>query len=246
MTQLKSTFLILIIGLIFTSCVSDELAEPTEEFSDEEVQSLLFATLNSPENGMIYDIQQFVEELVKIIGNQEYCNNSYEFVIEDGHETPNSRTTFNGQVNGEVSCVAGVPLAATVFASTSLKVNSIPSETLSITGESEFSGEVAAFIDPISLFPLVVETGVNIAGNYNRIGSTVTNRGMVNTTLAIDLADLTVTALPVQDIQSGVGTFTFIIANAEDDLTLDGSLVFHGDKSLTLTINGEEFPYSWE
>jgi len=251
MTRYKNTFLIIFImaiGLVVTSCVSEELANPEPEFSDDEIMGMLQSEVTSRNNGMIFDIQQFVEELVKIIGNEEYCNTPYEFIIEDDYEGRFIDGFYNGQVNGEVTCFGNLPVAATVFASSSSKLVSTESEGLIINGESGFAGNVAAFFDPISFFPPVLETGVEISGNYNRVGTAINNNAVsgpqnITTNLSIDLNEFRTTVLPEANIDSGIGRLTYTgLVDGQQVYTLKGSIVFHGDKSLTLTINGEEFP----
>ena len=255
MTQFRTTYLILAtlaITLVFTSCTSEELATPKPEFSNDEIMAMLQSDLTNSSNGMVFDIQQFVEELVKIIGDEAYCNTPYEFIIEDDYEGRLFDGAYNGQVNGEVTCLANLPVAATVFATSSSRFNPTTSEEVILTGESAFEGNVAAFFDPISFFPPVLETGVKISGNYDRVGTAINNMAEsgpqeIITNLNINLTEFKATVLPEANIDAGIGTLTFIgTVDGEQVYALNGSLVFHGDKSLTLTINGEEFPWSWE
>ena len=256
MTQFKNTFLsfsILVIALIFTSCVSEELASPKPEFSDDDIMAMLQSDITSPSNGMVFDIQQFVEELIKIIDDAELCEEPYEFNFDESNVGDFFDVSYQGQVNGEVTCLANLPIAATIFATSSSRVAPVSPEGIIGTGESVFTGNIAAFFDPIRLFPLELETGVNFSGNYNRIGTSMAlNRSEsrireITTNLKIDLSEFRVTVLPEADIDAGIGTLTYTGSVDGDEVyTLNGSLVFNGDKTLILTINGEEFPWSWE
>ena len=255
MVQFRNTFLMLVTLVnifVFASCTSEELVNPKPEFTDDEIMAMLQSDVTSRSNGMVLDIQQFVEELVKIIGKEEFCNTPYEFIIEDGNEGDFIDASYYGQVNGEVTCLANLPVAATIFATTSSRLIPAVSEGAVITGRSVFEGSVVAFFDPISFFPLELETGVEIAGNYNRVGTAINDNvesgpQEIVTNLSVDLTRFRATVLPEADIVTGIGTLTFTGAvDGEQVYSLDGSLVFHGDKSLTLTINGEEFPWSWE
>ena len=254
MTQYKNSFLtsfILAIGLVFTSCESEELVTTTPEFSDEEIMAMLQTDLTSRSNGMVLDIQHIAEELVKIIGQEAYCDAPYEFNIEDGNTGDFFEISYSGQVKGEVTCLRNLPIAATVFATASSRLTPVSREGLVFTGASVFEGAVAAFFDPISFFPIELETGVKISGNYNRVGTAMSDNESgpkkIGTNLSIDLTEFTATVFPEADIDAGIGTLTFTgSVDGEQVFSLDGSLVFHGDKSLTLTINGEAFPWSWE
>ena len=256
MTQFKNTvlsFSIFTIALIFTSCVSEELETPDNEFSNDEIMTMLRTDITSRSNGMVFDIQQFVEELIKIIGDAELCEAPYEFNFEESNVGDFFDVSYKGQVNGEVSCRANLPVAASVFATSSSSLAPVSSEGIISTGESVFTGNVAAFFDPIRFFPLQVETGVNFSGNYNRVGTAIAinnpepGKQEITTKLNIHLSEFRVVVFPEADIDAGIGTLTYTgTVDGEQVYALDGSLVFNGDKSLILTINGEEFPWSWE
>ena len=256
MTQFKNTFLILailVITLVFTSCTSEELANPKPEFSDDEIMAMLQSDVTSRSNGMVFDIQQFVEELIKIIDDAELCEAPYEFNFDERNVGDFFDVSYKGQVNGEVTCLGNLPIAATVFATSSSRLAPVSSEGVISTGESDFAGNVAAFFDPIRLFPLELETGVNFSGNYNRIGTSkainnpASSPQEITTNLTIDLSEFRVTVLPEADIDAGIGTLTYTGSVDGDEVyALNGSLVFNGDKTVILTVNGEEFPWSWE
>ena len=255
MTQFKNTFLslsIVTIALVFTSCGAEELASPRAEFSEKEMMTMLQSDIISSNNGMIYDIQQFVEELVKIIDQEAYCNQPYEFYIEDGSANGLFETSYSGQVNGEVTCFANLPVAATFYATSSSRLIPLVSGEDFLTGAASFKGNVAAFFNPLSFFPPELETGVEISGQYSRVGSAINNEATagpqkITTNLNIELTEFRATVLPEAIIEAGIGTLTFTgTVDGEQVFDWDGRLVFNGDKTLTLTINGEEFPWSWE
>jgi hypothetical protein len=88
---------------------------------------------------------------------------------------------------------------------------------------------------------------MNINGEYIRAGTQVLNfrdQKEITSTLSIELSELEMRKQGFE-ILSGNGTIEFTGSAADGTFSFDGTIVFNGNKTATLTINGTTYEIDW-
>lgn len=206
---------------------------PEEAITTEEAFYIVEGSVTNTSEGLTQEVVD-----AALLAENLICNTSFDSTFTRSYD--GDRVSANFQLDWEWSIACngfGVPTELQFSSSTQGDF-----ESLRIESASSAAGSYLV-------------TGLNfgspsyvLSGNYNRQGSQALKVGEMNSfnsTVALTVTDLSVSKSSYT-IESGGGTFTLSGTNKEGkSFLVEGTIVFHGNRSATLTINGEEFDLNW-
>lgn len=235
---MKNVFFIplsLLVFIFLSACDNtDNNATPNEVITTEEAYTIV-------EEGIISDgegLSQEVLNTVLVLTEELSCNASFDSTLTRNYTGDLRTANYTLDWQWSINCNQfNIPTDVSFGSATQgdydgprLTTNSSATGTYAVTG-LEFSS-------PAYL----------INGTYNREGSQALKVGEMrsfSSAVAYTIADISINKATFT-IESGSGTFALSGTNKNGDTFLiDGSIVFNGNQSATITINGEAYEVNW-
>lgn len=238
MTHFKKNISILVfafITLLLTSCNND--SEIVAALSDSDVAEVIEAALQERAGGFITNVQDMTEQIVDAVESGALCDTIYTDTIQKNHQGALIQANYTSSFTYEFMC--------NIFDNVKTATFSMLTDTEFMTSriDADGNGTFTGTIDGLAL----TSPNIMLDGSYILTNTHVLNfkeQETINGTLTLTLTGFEINKFN-QNIQSGTGTFTFIGSTTEDSFSFNGSLVFNGNKTATLTLNGEDYQLDW-
>ncbi|MCH2046445.1 MAG: hypothetical protein MK212_20185 [Saprospiraceae bacterium] len=231
---LKILFTALVFATLLTSCKDDDTLNGITE---EEAVEIVGSSMESSTGGMVESIEDYSEELVNDIAQNGICNQTYQDTIPFTYNGVRVQANYTFTwlytiVCNNLSIPTNVSFDATSSGTyTSNRINSNDNSSLAM--------------DVSGLELLTPE--LNFAGTYNRRGSQDitfnSNNRSIESDFNITLTDVKVNKTTFK-ITSGSGSFTLSGTSGSGAFNHAGTIIFNGNSSATLTINGNNYTIS--
>ncbi len=222
------------ISLFNLSCSSnDDDIDKTSNITEEEAVEIIETSLQKSTVGINDTTEKFSEELTTNITINLECGTLYDDTFVTSYDGENVQSSYTVDWSYEMSCNnLNIPQSV-VFAFATDGNYSSPRiiSTDSSNGNFEMSG----------LQPTATEMILN--GNFYRDGMqilTVINERAVNSNLEVELANITIDK-ETNSIVSGTGTVVLTGTTQNRNFTFQGSIVFNGNGSATIMLNGNTY-----
>ncbi|WP_336069781.1 hypothetical protein [Mesoflavibacter sp. CH_XMU1404-2] len=234
MKNLKSITALLFIALItlfLSSCSDDNESVEDTTISEEEAVDIIDDTLDEETGGLNELIQSFVEELLTDIVNNDVCGTLYQSSYPFDYSGDLVTADYDVAWNYELFCdTYNIPESVSFNA---ISTGNYDSVRIDSNDNSDLNVTIAG------LSPL--DSYLTLNGNFTRDGSqqltTVLNTRNLTSTLNLDLTNVLIDSTSYQ-ITSGTGNFTFSYTNLNNTYSYTGNMVFNGNGSITIIING--------
>ncbi|MEM7373744.1 MAG: hypothetical protein AAF587_34295 [Bacteroidota bacterium] len=233
MTQVKSLSLALIglfVLLLVTSC-----SRPIDlaRLSEDDVAELLEATLSQANGGLTENLESLTEHIDNLT-LEDLCDQEFRDSLDFARQGHAGEAAYSASWTLDLSCTQlNVPEMGSVSTSSQ---NSYETPRISSTGSSAFAGSVSG------LQPL--QANMIWEGSYQKSGTQVLQFEQENTissTLDLTLVELSIGKLDTH-IHGGTGSFSMHVSKDEHTSTYAGTIVFHGDDTATIVLNGVSYP----
>ncbi|WP_456437027.1 hypothetical protein [Psychroserpens sp.] len=218
--------------IVSTSCSTndDNLITPeTEELSEDEAVELIESSLQKSTGGLNDNAKSFSENLITDITINEDCSVIYNDTFVINYEESVIQASYTVDWSYEMTCNNfGVPESVVFSSSTDGNYS---------TQHIVSNDNSMSYFEITGLQPSAETMVLN--GNYERIGMqelTVINTRTVTSNLTVDLTNIVI-AKNSSSITSGTATLTLAGTSQNASFSFEGSLVFNGDETATLTIN---------
>lgn len=233
MTYLKRilfTSTIFSLLLFTTSCNKDV---DLTQLQESEAVEIIEAAIQDRTQGLMTNVEDIVTQLVYAVASGELCDTMYSVPFSNSYEGTQIQASYNSMFNYEMTCNNfNIPQTATFTSTTETMYNT---NRITSSDDGNFSGDAAGL--------QLSATSMTLEGDYNRTGVQVlefSEQQNVNSILNMNIESLDIKKQD-NSIQSGTGTFT-LTGNAYDtDFSYSGSIVFNGDNTATITINGTTY-----
>lgn len=238
--KFSKLFLIALIAINFmaiaTSCSSndDEMStSPAHVLTEEEAVELIESSLQKSTAGFNDSSEKISESITSDIIINDECSLIYDDTFVINYEDANVIASYTVDWSYELTCNNFGIAESVVFASstdgeyTTQHVTSIDNSM--------------SFFEINGLQPSADELIVN--GNYERIGMqemTIINTRSINSTLIANLSDIVVDKSS-SSITSGTASVTLEGTSQNTSFSFSGNLVFNGNDTATLSINGNSY-----
>jgi hypothetical protein len=238
MTPLKKIFPILLFSLTavcFNSCEKAE--EFIEVVSETEAVEIIETTLQTDVGGLTTNLEGMAEQLIDATTSGELCDTPYDNTVGETIDRPQIQASYSIDYAYQLTCNAlSIPQSATWDILTS---SSYSTQRIGSTDEGVFTGS-ATGLQPSS-------SSLILAGNYVREGTqdlSFRTPQNVSSTLSVVIADIEINKQSL-DIVSGEGTLSFTDNSPENAFNFEGRIVFTGNNTATLTLNGNTYQLDW-
>ncbi|MCR9174152.1 MAG: hypothetical protein NXI10_16765 [bacterium] len=232
MIKTKSTLVLTVLlgSALLTSCSKDE---PAKEVTEEDAVELIEGSLQASTGGLDETVAKYSEDLVTEFVPNDNCGESYD-------------TTYNFSYSGAISqadytMTWGYVLNCNGFVPSTADLSAMASGTYS-TNRMTSNDNTDASLTVSGLEPSNEE--LNFNGSLQREGNqTITinsNTREITSTITVTLTDVQVDKSSYE-ILSGTGTALVNASNGTDSFSFNGSIVFNGGGSATLTLNGNTY-----
>ena len=229
-----SPFLSLCFLLLLISCNPDDSATIPEEITEEEALELMEYSLQASTGGLEQTINLYSEKLLEDITVNYACETLYQDSVLYTYDGIMIQADYLYEWAYELDCnILNIPTGVT-FASDA--VGSY------VTNRIQSSDTTAMNFDVSGLLPS--EQYLSYSGNLLSAGNQafMTN---FNNTNSESLLDMTITELTVDKtdyhISGGNGILTLNVIRNDQEYTFEGAMVFNGDSTLIININGTDY-----
>jgi hypothetical protein len=224
--KLHSIYFIVLIAL-FTACSEDDSLEA--DMTSDEVVEILEVAMQSATGGLTQNIDTVVVE-IEDISLQGICDSTYVMDVNYSYEDALRTAAYTSVLTFDMQCnLLSIPQSAS-FDFSSLSSYATP--RLTSDDQSVFSGTMNG-LAPSSAY-------ITMAASYERNG---TNGFVLKNKNIASKIQMTLTEIKFEKasstIVSGAGTFQITGAYDGNDFSYSGTIVFNGDKTATITIDGE-------
>lgn len=226
--------LLLITTFYLTSCSKDNQPIVFNEVTEEDAVELIEASLQKSTGGLNETTKTYSEELATDITLNESCDTAYEESFTYSYNANSIQADYLTNWSYQMTCTdLDVPQSAVFEASSTGNYT-----TTRIVSEDamETSARISG-LQPSSLTLI-------FSGSFKREGAqkitTNFNIRNLSSSLRVDFTDLIVDK-STYAIISGTGTASLTGVNQNNSFLFEGSVVFNGNGSATLTINGNSY-----
>jgi len=222
------------ISLFTLSCSSnDDDIDTTSNITEAEAIEIIETSLQKSTVGINETTEKFSEELTTNITINLECGTLYDDTFVTSYDGVNVQSSYTVDWSYEMSCNnLNIPQSVVfAFATDGNYSSTRIISTDSSNGNLEISG----------LQPTATEMILN--GNFYRDGMqilTVINERAVNSNLEIELANIVIDK-ETNSIVSGTGTVLLSGTTQNRNFTFQGSIVFNGNGSATIMLNGNTY-----
>jgi hypothetical protein len=225
---------LLTISLFNMSCsTNDDDIDTTSNLTEAEAVEIIETSLQKSTVGINDNTEKFSEELTTNITINLECETLYDDTFVASYDGENVQSSYTVDWSYEMSCNnLDIPQSVAFAFSTDGNYSSPHiTSTDSSNGNFEING----------LQPTASEMVLN--GNFYRNGMqilTVINERAVNSNLEIALTDIIIDK-ESHSITSGTGTVLLTGTTQNRTFTFEGSIVFNGNGSATILLNGNTY-----
>jgi len=239
MTQFKRIIPVLVLILapmMFTSC--DKKEEIRKIISESEAVEMIESSLQANAGSLSSNLEDLAIQLTTAVTSGEICDTLYTHTIEKDQQGGQMQAAYSSDLSYEMTCNSlDIPQTATFSVSTDFMYNT---PRIISDDDAVFTGTVSG-INPSA-------SSMNLAGNYRSTGTQELNfkeQERVNSSFAVDLIDLKVNKQS-NIVESGSGTFLFSGASSDANFSYTGTILFKGNQTATLTLNGSDYEVDWK
>ena len=238
MTRSTSIFALLLTAILALSSACNRTEELPITLSESEAVEIIQASLHSQAGGLTTNIEDLVTALLEAVASGELCDTAYQENLEQDFSGSNLEASYNAILSYTLRCNSlGIPQSADAGLTTSSQYQTT---RISSDDSGSFSGTVDGLEPALST--------VQLNAVYRQVGSQdlrFAEQKDINSTLFLDLLNLDIRKT-TRAIEAGEGTFTFSGSSTDESFSYAGSLVFTGNNTATLTINGTSYPLEWD
>ncbi|MCI4648038.1 hypothetical protein [Phaeodactylibacter sp.] len=238
MTKFKVLISIVVFSfpvLLFTSC--EKTDETIENISESDAAEIIEASLQANAGGLVTNIEDIVEQLVTAVTSGELCDTLYSSTIEEDFQGAKIQASYTSELSYEMTCNAvEIPQTATFSILTESMYSSSRIES---DDNGNFTGN-ATNLQPSSLT-------MNINGDYSQTGTQALNfmeQKNISSTLTATLSTLQISKQDFE-IESGNAILSWTGSTSDETFSFEGTIVFNGGNTATLTINGTTYQIDW-
>lgn len=223
-------------GFLFTSCnkEEDEIQTQSQSITEEEAVQVVQSSLSEESAGLTENSSEFTKVFEDEISKNAQCNQTVTETYTYSHNGTFAQAEYKYNWSYTLTCNGlGIPQSASFSSNGN---GTFKTSRIESNDSSTFSASV------VGLQPTSSVMTYNVT--YKRLGSqqltTNQNTRNVNSELNSTLVDLVVRKSNYQ-VSSGSGTFTLSGSTNQGNFSYTGSIVFKGNKTATITINGNEY-----
>lgn len=238
MTRIKRFLPILVFTMtafMFTSC--DKKDEIVQALTESDAVEIIETAMQSNSGGLTTNLEDMSDQLMTAVSTGLLCDSIYMNTISKDHQGIQIQAEYTSDCTHEMTCNnLNVPQTASA---TILTTSAYSSPRIQSDDNSTFAAQ-ATGLQPSSLL-------LNISGYFNQEGTQDINlmgQKSVSSTLIIDLDFIEVNKQNYH-INAGSSTFSLTGTTSNDSFSFVGDLVFNGDNSATVTINGTAYVIDW-
>jgi len=227
--------LAIIVSLLITSCSDDDdNLVPQQAISEEEAVEIVEASLAKKSAGVEETTYEYAKTYEQEVSQNVWCNQAVSDSYNYSHNGTVIQATYNYNWSFTISCNGlNIPQSAT-FTSAGSGMYTTPRI------ESDDSSTFSATVTGLQLSSRTITYNAT----YERIGTqqltTNQNTRSITTDFNASIVDLIVEKSDYE-VDSGTGTFTLSGTTNQGSFSYDGNLVFNGDNTATVTINGNQY-----
>ncbi|MEL6590197.1 MAG: hypothetical protein AAFQ68_08960 [Bacteroidota bacterium] len=240
MTQLKNFVLLLMLAFAVVAC--DPQNVTGETLAESEVAEILDAELQEVAGGVTTEVENIAAAIVEVISTGQLCDTLIEDSTAFDHQSQRLQTEYQSDYSFFLSCNSfNLPSSADFTSEASFLLTT---NRLELDNTSTFTGNATGINS--GPFQIALDTIV-INGDYDKTGMQEflgPNPKTVNSTFTSDLADFKV-GISSQQIEAGLLTFTYAGSTQQGNFSYSGNILFLGNKTATLTIDGTDYPIDW-
>lgn len=223
----------IIISLSIVSC-SDDDETITQAITEEEAVEIIEASLAKESAGLEASTYEYAKTFEEETSQNVQCNEQVTDSYNFSHNGSVVQASYNYSWNYTITCNGlNVPQSATFNATGS---GTYTTSRLASNDSSTFTASVTG-LQPTS-------SAIIFNATYQREGTQqlTTNQATrsVNTDFNATVVDLTVGKADYQ-VDSGTGSFTLSGSTNQGNFIYTGNIVFNGNNTATVTINGSQF-----
>ncbi|MBK6903437.1 MAG: hypothetical protein IPH04_11690 [Saprospirales bacterium] len=231
-TSLYFLFLALSFSLLSSSCKKEEEAVAMTE---EEAVEVIESSMSAEAQGMAGEASD-VAEAAESFADESLCGMTGDSSLSYTIDQVNLQASYTIAWGWELVCTGFIPNTLEFVRTTdgTYETNRLKSDDSAISSWD--------------ITNLVTGTQYIMNGSYTREGSQESKIGQQNefsSTLVITATDILVDKV-TQEIAGGTASFTLTgNGSGGSDVSYTGTIVFNGNQSATLTINGNSHPLNW-
>lgn len=229
-----SVVLSLCFSIFLMSCSSDDTELSPEQITEEEVAELVEYSLQASTGGLTHTINLYSEKLLEEIVVFYDCEEVYQDSVSYSHSGITIQADYLFEWTYDLDC-NGLNIPTSV-AFTSLANGSYTTNRITSFDDTNMDFNIEGL--------LFSEDNLTYNGNISRSGSQnfMTNFSSkdIESTLNMNLTALVVDK-ESYSVSSGSGLFNLNIFIDDTEYDFEGELVFNGDESLSLIINGTTY-----
>lgn len=218
-----------------TSCVKTD--EIIEAISESDIVEIIEANLQNNAGGLVSNLEDIATQLVEAVTSGELCDTLYTEIIEENFQSVQFQAAYTSTLSYEMACdTLNLPQAATFSTLTSTMYNSV---RMVSEDDSDFAGNATGL--------LLSSKTLTIDGDYSRTGTQELNfmeQENITSTLSMNLTTLEISKQGLE-IESGNATFSLSGSTSNETFSYDGTIVFKGGNTATVTINGTAYDINW-
>lgn len=227
--------LAIIVSLLITSCnKEDDDLVPQQAISEEEAVEIVEASLAKESAGVEETTYAYAKTYEQEVSQNVQCNQAVSDSYNYSHNGTVIQATYSYNWSFTISCNGvNIPQSAT-FTSAGSGMYTTP--RIESDDSSTFSATVTG-LQPSS-------STITYNATFERIGTqqltTNLNTRSVSSDFSATIVDLVVGKTDYE-VDSGTGTFSLTGTTNQGNFSYDGSIVFNGDNTATITINGNQY-----
>ena len=228
--------LAIIVSLLITSCSDDDdnTMNETQSITEEEAVKIVEASIARESAGVEETTYAYAKTYEQAVSQNVQCNQAVSDSYNYSHNSNVIWATYSYNWNFTISCNGlNIPQSAT-FTSAGSGMYSKP--IIKSDDFSTFSATVTG-LQPSS-------SNITYNATFERIGTqqltTNLNTRSVSSDFSATIVDLIV-GKSDYEVDSGTGTFSLTGTTNQGNFSYNGSIVFNGDNTATITINGNQY-----
>lgn len=234
MNKFSIFFLSLISMSLFSSC--EKVSNTPEDITDEEVIDILSGALTSDTEGITaeaVEVAAVAESYESGNPNEPICGTLFDSTLTYNINTAQITANYTSSFGWTLECNNfGIPITLIWSSSTegNYELNRLRSEDSGISN--------------LTVNDLITGSNFVISGSYTREGtqeSKIASMRSFASLTQLTLDELSISKM-TQKVVSGSGTFLMTGTGSESGtFSVEGSIVFHGDGTATVTVNGNTY-----
>ena len=224
----------IVVSVAVYSC--DAVEEIINTISESEAAAIVEGALQSRSGEVLSNIEDAAEQLVQAVLSGELCDTLYQKTVNQGFEGSRLVASYSSDIEYMLTCNSfDLPETGT-FSGATNTTYTMPN----VAGSG--NGSVTAGVTGLEL----TASSIVFNGSYVRTGTqevSVSESKTVNSTLTVAFTDVTVSKVGKM-VESGSASFSLSGSTPQGEFVYEGTIVFNGEGTATVTINGNEYTVS--